>query len=65
MENVKVADEKVNRLRKIISFTQAKFVPISVVELVEYLECFERLAALERHLYNLTSNSYAQKKHAS
>lgn len=63
MNNVKVADQKVERLRFVISkMAQHKFAPIAIDELLGYLECMERLAAVERHLYNITSNSYVKHK---
>lgn len=59
LNNVEIADSRVDFLRKmIVSAGSHKIVPISVANLLNILESAERLAALERHLYNLTSNTY-------
>lgn len=57
MENVKIADTKVAKMRHSIANAK-KVVGTPVDEMIGYLHCLERLAALERHLYNLTSNGY-------
>lgn len=60
MENVNVADQKVSRLRALIVNSAGKgVVALPIDEAIGYLQCIERLAAIERHLYNLTSNGYA------
>lgn len=58
-DNVKIADDVVAKVRKILaSATDKKLVPIRVEDLLECLQAVERLSILERHLYNLTSNGY-------
>lgn len=58
MQNVKIADTHVDRLRMIIYECKGKsHIRVSVDEAVGYLQSLERLAALERHLYNLTSDT--------
>lgn len=64
-DNVKIADERVSRIRYILSkTTDQKIVGIKIEELLDYLHCLERLAVLERHLYNLTSDGYKVYAHA-
>ena len=59
MQNVKIADDKVSKLRSQLSEAFGRpTVQISVDDVVGYLQSLERLAALERHLYNLISNGY-------
>lgn len=58
-DNVVIADERVARIRFILAQTgDKKIIPIKVTELLDYLHSLERLAVLERHLYNLTSDGY-------
>lgn len=58
-DNVEIADKLVSRIRNIvIKIGDKKFVPIAMEELIAMLQSLERLATLERHLYNLTSNGY-------
>jgi hypothetical protein len=57
MENVKIADARVAQIRKTIANSK-KVAGVPIEELVGYLQCLERLAHLERHLYNLTSDGY-------
>lgn len=66
MDNVTIADKKVARVRSMLAGAGShKVVPVTLPELVELLESLERLAALERHLYNLTFNAYGPPKHAA
>lgn len=62
MNNVKVADEAVNRVRSVIInapvTSPSEPVGIIIKDLVMVLDCLERLAVIERHLYNLTSRAY-------
>ena len=59
MENVKIADEKVTRLRHIIAGAGEKTkIVLLIDELVGYLQAMERLAALERTLSNITSDTF-------
>lgn len=58
-QNVKIADDTVGRIRAIIIAAMGKKVmPVPTDTLLATLESLERLAVLERHLYNLTSQAY-------
>lgn len=58
-DNVKIADEGVSKMRTVLKAAEGKrLVPIQTQDLIEFLHKLERLAVLERHLYNLTSNGY-------
>jgi hypothetical protein len=57
--NVKVADQCVETLNLILKdIGTRRAIPVPVDALILYLKCMERLAALERHLFNLTSDSH-------
>lgn len=56
LNNAEIADNKVDKVRKlIVAAGQHKMIPITVSDLLTVLDSLERLSALERHLYNLTS----------
>lgn len=60
-ENVKIADDGVAKMRTMLTAAEGKrLVPIQTQDLIEFLHQLERLAILERHLYNLCSNGYKQ-----
>lgn len=59
LNNAQIADNRVGHLRKLLVVAgQNKSVAVSVNTLLILLESMERLAAIERHLYNLTSMTY-------
>lgn len=59
MKNVKIADQKVDLLRaRLIETGQKPTIRLTIDEALGYLQSLERLAALERHLQNLTSDTY-------
>ena len=61
MDNVRIADAKVIKLRTVLKDSFGKrAIAVSMDDAVGYLQSLERLAAVERHLYNLTSNGYIQ-----
>lgn len=58
-DNVQIADESVSKIRTmLVSAGDKRLVPIQTMELVDVLHKLERLAVLERHLYNLCSDGY-------
>lgn len=62
MINVNLVDKRIDKLRGILAANaNRKVAPISLDELLNILECLERLSAVERHLYNLTSHAYPGK----
>lgn len=58
-DNVKIADDQVSKVRSLLANAgDRKLIPIKSVDLLDCLHSLERLATLERHLYNLCSNGY-------
>lgn len=60
MQNVKVADNMVERTRDLIASSTVgdPVREIRVQDLIDILESLERLATIERHLANLVSPAY-------
>jgi hypothetical protein len=62
MNNARVADDIVQRVRAYIvnAPVTSPSEPVGIIlkDLIQILDCLERLAILERHIYNLASDAY-------
>lgn len=65
MNNVLIADNQVERMRSICTAAaKDNEFQISKEDLIDILTCLERLASIERHLYNLVSPAYEEEDNA-
>lgn len=61
MNNTIIADNQVEKMRSlVVRASKEKEFVMTIEDMIDTLTCLERLAALERHLYNLVSLAYEE-----